>query len=160
TGVTRDAIVSATLKPPMRAGHRPCMLHLTVGHGNPWRSLRRLRQFTRALGTAKNQPANLQPSDTFLRGRPGHSRPTWPRIGLKRQVNLASTMNVRLTLFSEHDGLLQLVGDFAKGLGCLVYDVPSAQGRGLQTALPSGDDSLLELLSYVALSATKSGVDV
>jgi len=69
-------------------------------------------------------------------------------------------MNVRLTLFSEHDGLLQLVGDFAKGLGCLVYDVPSAQGRGLQTALPSGDDSLLELLSYVALSATKSGVDV
>jgi hypothetical protein len=35
-----------------------------------------------------------------------------------------------------------------------------AFGRGLETELPDGDDALLELLSYVALSATKAGVAV
>jgi hypothetical protein len=39
-------------------------------------------------------------------------------------------------------------------------DVPPAFGRALETELPDGDDALLELLSYVALSATKAGVAV
>jgi len=69
-------------------------------------------------------------------------------------------MIVRLTLFSENHDLLRLVGDFAKGLGCHLRDVPPALGRGLETELPDGDDALLELLSYVALSATKAGVAV
>src|SRR5262245_57934633 len=37
SGITSYTLVRATPKPPMRAVHRPSMLHLTVG--NPWRSL-------------------------------------------------------------------------------------------------------------------------
>jgi len=55
-----------------------------------------------------------------------------------------------------------IADDIASGIATTSYHsqlraVPPAFGRGLETELPDGDDALLELLSYVALSATKAG---
>jgi hypothetical protein len=69
-------------------------------------------------------------------------------------------MMVSLIVFSESDVLLRLVGDFARGLGCPVNPTLAPLARGVQTELPDGDDTLLELLNHVALSATKAGVDL
>ena len=68
-------------------------------------------------------------------------------------------MVVRLTLLSKNEMVLGLVGDFAKGLGCTLGVVPATLGRGLQTEFTDAGDTLLELLSYVALTATKAGID-
>jgi hypothetical protein len=67
-------------------------------------------------------------------------------------------MNVSLTVFSESEKILGMVGDFARGLGCKV-DAEAASGRSVRTELPDAGESLLELLDYVALSATKANVD-
>ena len=67
-------------------------------------------------------------------------------------------MNVHLTVLSQNDMLLRLVGDFAKGLGCTT-DADDARGQ-LRIEWSVTDDALLELLDYVALSATRAGVDV
>jgi hypothetical protein len=66
-------------------------------------------------------------------------------------------VDVRLTVFSQSENVLSLVGDFASGLGCVV-DRP-ARSDGLRIDLPNAGDILLELLDYIALSATKAGVD-
>ena len=68
-------------------------------------------------------------------------------------------MIVRLILFSENEMILGLVGDFAKGLGCTLGAAPLSLGRGLQTEFTDAGDTLLELLSYVALTATKAGIN-
>jgi len=68
-------------------------------------------------------------------------------------------MTVRLTLITEHAALLSLVGDFARGLGCRVDPASSGSSAAILTELPDGGDTLLELLDYIALSATKVGVD-
>jgi hypothetical protein len=68
-------------------------------------------------------------------------------------------MIVRLMLISENETILRLVGDFAKGLGCPVNTLRGPLGNGVGTELPDAGDTLLELLNYVALSATKAGID-
>ena len=68
-------------------------------------------------------------------------------------------MTVHLLIVSDSDNLLQLVGEFAKGLGCTLEAAP-ATGRGLRVELPDGAETLLNLLTYVALSATKLGVQL
>jgi hypothetical protein len=65
---------------------------------------------------------------------------------------------VRLTLISQNKSVLNLVGDFASGLGCTV-DRRHLASDGLRVELPDERDALLELLDYIALSATKAGID-
>jgi len=66
------------------------------------------------------------------------------------------TLSVRLV--SQHDLVRRLVHDFALGLGCRVDVGPPSSG--IRIALNDDDHSLLEILTHVALSATKAGVDV
>lgn len=66
-------------------------------------------------------------------------------------------MTVSVTLVSKNDLILRLVHDFAHGLGCPVH---SSADRRIQIDLDGDDQKLLELLTHVALSATKAGVDV
>ena len=69
-------------------------------------------------------------------------------------------MTVYLTLISGSHLILHLVSDFARGLGCSV-DVVAEQPphRGIRIEVPDAGDTLVELLTHVALSATKAGVD-
>jgi hypothetical protein len=67
-------------------------------------------------------------------------------------------MIASLTLVSENDLVLGLVGDFARGLGCVV-DAASPGGRRIRIGMPDGDDILIELLTHVALSAAKAGIE-
>ena len=69
-------------------------------------------------------------------------------------------MVVHLTLVSENEVVLRLVGDFASGLGCALDTVPASPGRGIRAEVPDAGNTLLELLTHIALSATKGGVDV
>ena len=71
-------------------------------------------------------------------------------------------MTISVTLVSENDQLLRLVRDFARGLGCRVDMAPVSSGGSIRIALDDDDDdhSLVELLTHVALSAAKAGVDV
>jgi hypothetical protein len=68
-------------------------------------------------------------------------------------------MTLNLMLTSENAKLLRLVRDFARGLGCEVEAADGAEGPRLQANVPDGE-ILLELLSYIALSATNAGVDI
>lgn len=68
-------------------------------------------------------------------------------------------MIASLTLVSDNDLVLGLVGDFARGLGCAV-DAISSGGRRIRIDMPDSDDTLIELLTHVALSAAKAGVQV
>lgn len=69
-------------------------------------------------------------------------------------------MTVHLTLVSGNALVISLVRDFARGLGCAVDAVPVAEGRGIRINVSDGGHILIELLTHVALSATKAGVDV
>jgi hypothetical protein len=70
-------------------------------------------------------------------------------------------MTISVTLVSENDQLLRLVRDFARGLGCRVDMAPVSSGGSIRIALDDDDDhSLVELLTHVALSAAKAGIDV
>jgi hypothetical protein len=69
-------------------------------------------------------------------------------------------MTVHLTLFSSNDLVLHLVSDYARGFGCGVDPAPSAEGQGIRVEVPDVGHGLVELLTHVALSATKAGVDV
>ncbi len=67
-------------------------------------------------------------------------------------------MTAHLTLESKSEALLRLVSDFAHGLGAEV-DTPPGSGLGaIRIALPDTSDDLLELVSHIALSATRAGV--
>jgi hypothetical protein len=66
-------------------------------------------------------------------------------------------MTVSVTLVSENDLVLRLVRDFAQGLGCPVDMGPMSSGIRIDVV---DDHSLVELLTHVALSAAKAGVDV
>ena len=66
-------------------------------------------------------------------------------------------MTVSTTLVSTNALILRLVHDFARGLGC---PVDTSSGRSVRVELDGDDYKLLELLTHVALSATKAGVDV
>ena len=67
-------------------------------------------------------------------------------------------MNMRLTLLGGDETVMSLVRDFARGLGCTVAN--GAGAGGVVIELPDGGDTLLELLDYIALSATKERVDL
>ena len=69
-------------------------------------------------------------------------------------------MTIDVTLVSGSESLLRLVGDFAHGLGCRVDTAPTSSGRSIRIAVDDDDHSLVELLTHVALSAAKAGVDV
>ena len=64
-------------------------------------------------------------------------------------------MKVSLTVITKSADVQWMVADFARGLGCTVHVVP---GDEIRAELPHLT-ALLELLDYVALSATKAGVD-
>jgi hypothetical protein len=68
-------------------------------------------------------------------------------------------VNVRLAVFSQNETVLSLVGDFAKGLGCAVDQPHSVSADCLGIELSDAGDVLLELLDYIALSATKAGIE-
>jgi hypothetical protein len=68
-------------------------------------------------------------------------------------------MNVYLTLISGNNLILHLVSDFARGLGCSVDSVPEQPHRGIRIEVPEAGHTLVELLTHVALSATRAGVD-
>lgn len=68
-------------------------------------------------------------------------------------------MIASLTLVSENDLVLGLVGDFARGLGCAVDAIPPGDRR-IRIGMPDSDDMVIELLTHVALSAAKAGVEV
>jgi hypothetical protein len=66
-------------------------------------------------------------------------------------------MTVSATLASQNHLILRLVHDFALGLGC---PVDASSHRSIRIELDGDDQKLLEVLTHVALSATKAGVDV
>jgi hypothetical protein len=68
-------------------------------------------------------------------------------------------MTLSVTLVSENDLVLRLVRDFAHGLGCTVT-APKSADRSIRIEVDDDDHSLVELLTHVALSAAKAGVDV
>ena len=69
-------------------------------------------------------------------------------------------MTGHLTLESKSEIVLRYVADFARGLGCVVTTPADAHGRAIRMELPESSDALLELMSHVALSATRAGVDI
>ena len=69
-------------------------------------------------------------------------------------------MTGHLILESKSEVVLRYVADFARGLGCAVDTPPGSNRRSIRMALPESSDSLLELMSHVALSATRAGVDI
>jgi len=69
-------------------------------------------------------------------------------------------MTVSVTLVSENDLVLSLVRDFAQGLGCPVDGSAGFSDRSIRIALEDDEHSLVELLTHVALSTAKAGVDV
>ena len=66
-------------------------------------------------------------------------------------------MTVSVTLVSDNPLVLRLVHDFAHGLGC---PVDTSSARSIRIQLDDADHRLMDLLTHVALSATKAGVDV
>jgi hypothetical protein len=70
-------------------------------------------------------------------------------------------MIIQFTLATQSHALLKLVHEFAEGLECEV-DVRATPQADVRARLPTeaGADLLLHLLSYVALSAVKLGLNV
>ena len=69
---------------------------------------------------------------------------------------LGSVMTVHFTLATKSDDLFRLVGDFAQGLGCTLQEEPIVDT--LRAEVPDGAETLLNLITFVALSAMKCGV--
>lgn len=76
------------------------------------------------------------------------------------RTKYSRTMLALLTVESQSVDVLRLVADFARGLGCRTDDGEIASGRQIAIEVPAGSDEMLELLSHLALSATKAGVHV
>jgi hypothetical protein len=69
-------------------------------------------------------------------------------------------MAVFVTLVSENDLILRLVSEFAHGLGCPVDIGLMSSDHSIRIEVDDDDRKLVELLTHVALSAAKAGVDV
>jgi len=69
-------------------------------------------------------------------------------------------MKVQLTVRSTSDVVLHLVSDYAKGLGYTVGGDDAFTPTEVRITMPDVEQGLVELLTHVALSATKAGVDV
>ena len=65
-------------------------------------------------------------------------------------------MKISLSVITKSAEVQWMVADFARGLGCTVDVLPP--GDSIRAELPNVT-TILELLDYVALSATKAGVD-
>jgi len=65
-----------------------------------------------------------------------------------------------LTVESRSEVVLATVADFARGLGCAVEDDRRGRTPLVRITMPEATDDALELLSHVALSATRAMVDV
>ena len=63
-----------------------------------------------------------------------------------------------MTVTSQSERLLSLVRDFALGLGFASEPAPPSQVA--LSVTQASDETLLHLLTHVALSATKSGVEI
>jgi len=68
-------------------------------------------------------------------------------------------MNLSVTLVTDNDVVRRLVSDFAHGLGRPVTAAISPD-RAIRIEVDDDVQSLVELLTHVALSAAKAGVDV
>jgi len=68
-------------------------------------------------------------------------------------------MTLSVTLVSENDQLRHLVRDFAHGLGCPVTAAKSPD-KAIRIEVDDHDHSLVEVLTHVALSAAKAGVNL
>jgi hypothetical protein len=68
-------------------------------------------------------------------------------------------VNLQLNVLSQNDLLLRLVGDFARGLGCAVHENEASSELRIESSA-ADDEVMLELLGFVALSATRTGVDL
>ena len=69
-------------------------------------------------------------------------------------------MTVTVTLVSGNHLVLSLVRDFVHGLGRRVAEGATSAGRSLRIELENDEHGLVELLTHVALSTAKAGVDV
>ena len=69
-------------------------------------------------------------------------------------------MTVYLTLTSGNDLVLRLVSEFARGLGCAVDAASTTANHRIRIEVPDNGHTLVELLTHVALSATKAGIDL
>ena len=67
-------------------------------------------------------------------------------------------MTVVVRLVSGNDVIRGLVRDFARGLGCPVT-AATPPDTSIRMEINDDDHSLVELLTHVALSAAKAGVD-
>jgi hypothetical protein len=65
-----------------------------------------------------------------------------------------------LTVESKSAVVLRYVADFARGLGCAVVTPSDSHDRAIRIALPESSDAFLELISHVALSATRASIDI
>lgn len=68
-------------------------------------------------------------------------------------------MTAHVTMESTSEMALGLVADFARGLGCAVDVPPGSESRAIRIALPDAA-VLLELMTHVALSATRANIHV
>jgi hypothetical protein len=68
-------------------------------------------------------------------------------------------MATHFTIVSRSPTVVGLVGDYARGLGCEVSVEPAPDGSAIRAILPDGE-AMLELLTHVALSASKSEIDI
>jgi hypothetical protein len=66
-------------------------------------------------------------------------------------------MTIHVAIVSEHGTLLDEVRGFAHGLGC-TFAAPPADGT-VAFAMPSSAETLLNVLTFVVLSATKLGLN-
>ena len=69
-------------------------------------------------------------------------------------------MTVSLSVTSKNDQVLRLVHDFALGLGCATDWMTTTADRSVWIRIDDDDHNVLEVLTHVALSATKVGLDV
>lgn len=69
-------------------------------------------------------------------------------------------MTVSFKLVSENDLVLRLVRDFAHGLGCPVDMGSMSSTHSIRIEVNEDERHLMELLTQVALSAAKAGIDV
>jgi hypothetical protein len=67
-------------------------------------------------------------------------------------------MTAHFTLVTVSEDLRRLVAEFARGLGCAPESAPG--GGAVRAAIPDVADTLLSLLTYVALSAIKLLIDL
>lgn len=69
-------------------------------------------------------------------------------------------MTAHLMLESRNEALLRIVGDFAVGLGYPPDVPPEMNGRAIRIQIPESSEMLLDLVTHIALSATKTNEDL